>query len=322
MSNLFMGDQENQLKYQGEAFETLKLHLLNLLLSILTLGVYSFWGRTRIRQYVASNLSLLDGHFEYTGTGMELLKGFLKAIILLLIFNLLFSLTLSLFASSSILGILLFIILAAIPIFLVNAALFWSLKYRLSRTTWRGIRGRLSGSGLEFAWIKIKRTILNVVTLGLAIPESDIIAHKYKVIHMQYGQVPLSFKQEKPHELQGINIITLLLFFPTFGFSRFWYQATLRRYLDDCTHIGDLELRSTHTGEKLLFLHGINMLIMLFTLGLGIPFVLHRMVKYYTENTFIVGDIEQSLLTNQVASDSDPLAEGVDDLLSDDVGVI
>ena len=52
----------------------------NLLLYFFTLGLYSFWGRTRIRQYLTSSLRVNNDRFEFTGAGGELLLGYLKAL--------------------------------------------------------------------------------------------------------------------------------------------------------------------------------------------------------------------------------------------------
>jgi hypothetical protein len=57
------------------------IELKTLLLSILTLGVYSFWGRTEVRKYVWSQSEFEGDRFAYHGTGGELLRGWLKAIL-------------------------------------------------------------------------------------------------------------------------------------------------------------------------------------------------------------------------------------------------
>ena len=51
--------------------------MVNLLLTIVTLGIYRFWAKTRIRRYLWSQTEFLGDRFEYTGTGKELLIGFL-----------------------------------------------------------------------------------------------------------------------------------------------------------------------------------------------------------------------------------------------------
>ena len=45
------------------------------LLTLITLGLYRFWARTRVRRYMWSATSPGGDPFEYTGTGLEKLLG-------------------------------------------------------------------------------------------------------------------------------------------------------------------------------------------------------------------------------------------------------
>ena len=64
-----------------------KLWVVNILLNIITLGIYSFWGKTRVRRYVVSCFKLVDDRFEFTGTGKEIFLAFLKALIFLILIS-------------------------------------------------------------------------------------------------------------------------------------------------------------------------------------------------------------------------------------------
>src|SRR4051794_33119066 len=68
--------------YEGRLGEIYGIFIVNLLLSIVTLGFYRFWGKTRMRRYVWSRVSLSGDPFEYTGTGGELFVGFLIVMVL------------------------------------------------------------------------------------------------------------------------------------------------------------------------------------------------------------------------------------------------
>ena len=56
----------------------------NLVLTVITLGIYRFWARTRLRRYFWSNITISGEPLEYTGTGRELFVGFLIALAVLL----------------------------------------------------------------------------------------------------------------------------------------------------------------------------------------------------------------------------------------------
>lgn len=74
-------------EYDGKTGQLYKIWIVNVLLSIITLGIYRFWAKTRVRKYTTSSFSLHGDRFEYTGSGKELFLGFLKALIFLLIIS-------------------------------------------------------------------------------------------------------------------------------------------------------------------------------------------------------------------------------------------
>ncbi|MCS5709031.1 DUF898 domain-containing protein [Candidatus Berkiella cookevillensis] len=79
---------ENDLHYDATTSQVYKIWIVNILLSICTLGLYRFWGKTRLRRYMTAGFMLDGDRFEYTGDGKELFWGFVKATSLLLIISL------------------------------------------------------------------------------------------------------------------------------------------------------------------------------------------------------------------------------------------
>ena len=75
---------EYGLEFDGNFRGLLPIVLVNLLLTIITLGLYRFWARTKVRKYLWGSVRLHGDAFEYTGTGKELFIGFL--IVLFLVF--------------------------------------------------------------------------------------------------------------------------------------------------------------------------------------------------------------------------------------------
>ena len=70
--------QTNLLEYDGETGSLYGVWLKNLVLLIITLGIYRAWARTNIRRYVWSSYTIAGDRLEYTGTGGELLRGYMK----------------------------------------------------------------------------------------------------------------------------------------------------------------------------------------------------------------------------------------------------
>ncbi len=189
--------------YHGKAGEVFRLHLLNLLMNIITIGIYSFWGKTRIRRYMTSHIAIQRDRFEYTGTGKELFYGWLKALLIFLPLIICMSIPV--------------VNLIALPIFLgiFSIALYLAMRYRLSRTRWRGIRFNLSGSLKEYFILSLKRTFINIVTLGWKIPKSDLLRWSYIANHMSYGDLKFSY-QGDDSRLKRIHAITLTIFIVAF----------------------------------------------------------------------------------------------------------
>jgi len=158
------------LKFRGGAKPLLKIMLANLILTVATLGIYSFWGRARTRRYLWDSMELGGDAFAWHGTGGETFRGFTKAF---LMFGIPYGATLLAprflhlgYVSLVILwlgGIL--VLLLFIPMAVVGAR-----RYRLTRTSWRGIRFGYGGSALRYAAAFWWQGFLSVITLGVRAP--------------------------------------------------------------------------------------------------------------------------------------------------------
>ena len=62
-------DARTMLTYDGKISELFGIFLLNLLLTVVTLGIFRFWAITRIRRYLWSHMRFEDTRFTYTGKG-------------------------------------------------------------------------------------------------------------------------------------------------------------------------------------------------------------------------------------------------------------
>ena len=184
----FIHKEFNQISYDSHTGQVYKIWLLNLLMNIITLGIYSFWGKTRLRRYIVGSFSLRGDRFEYTGTGKELFFGFLKAVPLFLGIYAPFMIAALIAPDAAWPAVLLVPVFYVIPV-----ALYTALRYRMNRLQWRGIRFHLKGSSLPYANLYLWRGILNIVSLGILLPYSDIKKYQHKVENSSYGDIPFSF---------------------------------------------------------------------------------------------------------------------------------
>jgi uncharacterized membrane protein YjgN (DUF898 family) len=185
------GHHPHGFEFTGRWQEFLPIALTNLLLTIVTLGIYRFWATARERQYFWSRTRFFDDHLEWTGTGKEMFLGFLVVVLALIpVFGLVF-LALYLFTGNSIAKLLGGVLLLAVYgglFYLTGVASLRALRYRLSRTYWHGIRGGSDdggwGYGLEYMW----RTLATLFTLFIAMPWAQTRLWNARFNKMSFGQ--------------------------------------------------------------------------------------------------------------------------------------
>jgi uncharacterized membrane protein YjgN (DUF898 family) len=155
----------------------LPIVIVNTLLNIVTLSLWRFWGRTRVRRYLWSTTQINGERAEYTGTGWEMFRAFL-----VVLFAIFLPLYVVIVAGQLLLPPELFLVIfgiAYIPLlifiyWLFGMAIWLARRYRLSRTRWRGIRFGMAGSANGYAWAWIGYGLLTVVTLGWYAPAAEM----------------------------------------------------------------------------------------------------------------------------------------------------
>ena len=156
------------------------------LLEIVTFGFYRFWLATKIRQHLWSHTSLDGDAFSYHGTARELLIGFLVALAILApVYLAFFLLGVEAERQQSFASALLGLFFLAFFQF----AIYRARRYRLHRTSWRGLRFHLDGSGVAYALRAMGWGFVAIVTLGLAIPWMQSGLERYKMRHTYYGDL-------------------------------------------------------------------------------------------------------------------------------------
>jgi uncharacterized membrane protein YjgN (DUF898 family) len=229
--------------YEGAAGNVAGIAVTNGLLGVLTLGIYRFWGKTRLRRYLWSHLSFDGDPLEYTGTGMELLVGFLIAIAFLLPLGILSGMAELAFAGDAVLLAISQMVQLLLILFLVQVAIFRARRYRLTRTQWRGIRGGQSGSAMKYALMALGWSFVTLISLGLALPVQRTRLQRYRLEHTWLGDRGFAFNA-RAGRLFGRWFLTWLLLLPTLGLMYFWYRVQEFRYFAARTRYGDLKFQS------------------------------------------------------------------------------
>jgi uncharacterized membrane protein YjgN (DUF898 family) len=123
------------LAFTGTGAEYFRIWIVNLLLTIVTLGIYSAWAKVRRLQYFDRNTTLDGAAFDFHGKPVAILKGRIVALVLVAGYQYAFGFSLT--AGLLVIGALLVIL----P-FLLRGAL----RFRLHNTSWRGLRFAFTGT--------------------------------------------------------------------------------------------------------------------------------------------------------------------------------
>lgn len=262
-----------QPEYHGRAGRIARIVLGNSLLGLITLGLYRFWGHTRLRRYLWSAVRIWGDPVVYTGRALELFVGFLIALVVLIPIGVGYA-VLDLIAA----GWSPFAHLAAkmayylFFYFLIGVAIFRARRYRLSRTSWRQIRAGQSGSSLRFGLLWLGYGLLTLVTLGLAAPVKSVRTAHYLATNSWFGDRRFEF-DARAGDMFRKWLACWLLFIPTLGFSSLWFSAYRMRYFAERTGFGPLRFSLRINFEDLFWIYFPYMVIVLGLFGgLGFAF--------------------------------------------------
>ena len=78
--------QELSLEFRGSAREYFRIWIVNLCLTLLTLGVFSAWAKVRKKRYFYSSITIDETPFQYLAEPLPILKGRIIAVVLFSIY--------------------------------------------------------------------------------------------------------------------------------------------------------------------------------------------------------------------------------------------
>jgi uncharacterized membrane protein YjgN (DUF898 family) len=334
--------------YDGKLGDLYAIYLRHLAMMLLTLGWSRFWGRTRIRRYVWNHLSVLGDRFEYRGRGIELMIGFLMALLLVAAWSgLMYLVWLYVFHEKPFASFGLFdlfslsVVLIGFPLAYVGH--YAGLRYKLSRTRWRGIRCGMAGSAWAYGATATFLQFANAMTGYLLTPVVSVNLARPRIVNTRVGTQGFAFAGRAGDiygrylgyyflnilawvaaavatfmavggtlETLGVSsddflklfahpslhtvVVLLLVAFGAyilFGLLilplRCWWQAYLLRYLVTHSRAGNVLFATAISTWQMWGFLVLNYLIVLLTLGLGWPWVMHRTMKLIAGQLWIYG---------------------------------
>ena len=332
-------DGPQQVSFSATGSEYFRIWIVNVLLTIVTLGVYSAWAKVRSNQYFYSSTRLAGSSFEYHGNPMAILKGRIVAVLLVGAYH--YAGTVSL--------------MMALPAALLLAALMplltWkSLQFKLHNTSFRGIRFGFDGSvgkaykyfllvpllflTLIFAPLahqRIKRFQHASTRFGAAHFRCDPPVRSFYVIYgcMFAAYVGLIIGAGVLGALLGgmfgagamTGLVVAALVYVLMLAIAPLFLTQLQNVIWNHTGLREHDFRSDMQWGPLAWIYFTNLLGIIVTLGLFTPFAKVRAMKYRLESVTLVVD---GSLDDFVASEQEhvgSIGEGVSDFMDFDLSL-
>jgi uncharacterized membrane protein YjgN (DUF898 family) len=169
-------EQTHRFEFHGKAGEYFRIWIVNVVLTVLTLGIYAAWAKVRTLRYFYGNTRLDGKPFDFTGNPISMLKGNL-------IFGALFIVYV---VSSSLLPALALVVILFIMVlspWLIQKALRFRAHNTLHRNVRFNFRGTVGESYTVFLWMNL----LIIFTLGLIVPYIQFLQKKFYLGNMGWG---------------------------------------------------------------------------------------------------------------------------------------
>lgn len=292
--------------FWGKGGTLFGIYIINLFLIIVTLGIYYFWAKVRVRTYLWGQTEVDGDRLSYHGTGQESLLGWLKALFLFIVPVFLLQ-NLPLWTGMPILGIVTGLLTVIIIYLFIPFAMVGTRRYRLSRTALRGIRFSFRGKWRDFAGIFIGGSLLMSATFGLYYPFYKVRVSQFMIENSWFGNKKFAFSGKRA-DLFGRFVVGVLLAVPTLFLSLIWFNYRKTKYIWEHTVFEGASFRTDITFGGVLLLYLTNLLILVFTLGFGLPWVMARTMRYYISNLRLEGAVDLDAII-QESQDSTALGE-------------
>lgn len=292
-------EEHHNLEFRGNAKEYFRIWIVNIALTLVTLGIYSAWAKVRTRRYFLGH-TVLHGHgFDYHADPVRILYGRL----------ILAALGAGVFWGSLLSPIV--TIVSAVAFFLLFPWLVVKgMAFNLANTSYRNIRFGFAKNMKESYLTHLKCLLTIVFTLGLGSAWAIRRFWNFRLTHSRYGTSPFTFSAEGSdffgiYFLSGCIYIGFALIAGILGFvlskifgSGAQALTTIFIYIGllysvayarakvltlVCRHTrmrGGLTFDSRLEPADLFLLYLTNILACVFTLGLAIPWAMIRLAQY------------------------------------------
>ena len=298
-------------EFHGTGSEYFKIWLVNVILSIVTLGIYSPWAKVRRKQYFYGNTHVQGASFEYLADPVKILKGRAIVVCLLVVHSIVSSLV------PIIGGIIGLAIIVILPWLVVR-----SLAFNARNSAVRNIRFGFDGNVWEAAKVYVLWPILAALTLGILFPYVYFRQKKFIVENSSYGTTEFTFTATA-REYYGLvfsALIPIVMGIVVIGASGFFFppaavlvglvlylyffaflSVKTTNLLYNSSRLALHRMESTLKIKEYFLLVATNSVATALTLGLFHPWAKIRTLRYKLEHLTLVasGDLDSFIAKEQ-----------------------
>ena len=331
--------------FAGDGTEFFGVYMVGIVLSVLTLSVYYPWFRAATLRYLYEKTELLGSRWTFIGSGREMFVGYVK---FLMIAGALYALytgsLLWLQNDPQMAGVAMLLIMVAFFGYLTLGplAIHGVLRYRLSRSVWRGIHaGYVGRFGPLFGHL-IGGQFLSYISIGIYYPTFQADLYRYLLPNLRFGSLRPVFKGTSDELWAGyrtyylmivgaivglifismlsavlgpVGAVLLILFILVMvllvGYFYFEYRAHFYNWIiENTTVVNDADgrryrLMGHFTMSDVFQLQFVNVLLLIVSLGIAYPWVITRNLEFFYANVGIDGSIDPDTIVQTQAPDAD-----------------
>ncbi len=301
-----------EFEFRGNGTEYFRIWIVNVLLSILTLGIYSAWAKVRRNQYFYGNTRLDDAAFEYLADPKKIMKGRMIAGGIFLIFNLL-----------SQMHSVLTVVFLPVFFFGVPWVVIRTLAFRAYNSAYRNIRFGFKATYGQAFKAFVLWPMAALPTLGLLIPHVYQLQKRFIVENSRYGKTQFTFHATSREYyrifliaglflIAGVGVIgmtialhmpkpIIILFLPLYLFMFAYVSVSSTNLFYRSTRLGSHRFKGILETKGYLALVLTNTLATALTLGLFTPWAHVRTIRYKIQHLILKpsGDLNTFLADKQ-----------------------
>ncbi len=304
--------QHYPMQFTGRGGEYFVIWIVNIALTLCTLGIYSAWAKVRTLRWFYGHTLLDNQAFSYLASPIQILKGRLSALAALVAYY-----ATSYFAPMLAIALLVAFFIA-LPWIVVSG-----LRFRARMSAYRGLRFDFTGTVGEAARIYIGLQLLIILTLGLILPYLAYRRVKFIAENTVYGQTAARYQgTSRPfcgvYLLSIASIALMLMLLPLAlltGIVTFYLlmilivvsaliMARTANLLYNSTTLGPVGFKSSQRARDLIWIYLSNLVLIVLTVGIFIPWAKVRLARYRAAHLTVAGptDLGQFIAGQQQGS--------------------